>query len=100
MLDIRETLRDRFRMLCDEYMQANRVSEAEVARLLGFSTSKMSRLLSIQIRIGFQEAQTITDFFGVSIAWLCGESEIREKLSSDMQSAIKGLMAASAVQRN
>ena len=85
--------------LCDDYMHTHGVSQAEIAKKIGIPNTKFCRLLSGRIRIGFQEAQLIADFFNVSIAWLCGESEIREKLTPEIQAAIAPIVAMAHSER-
>lgn len=84
----------RFKILCDEWKSRTGASEAELARQMGYKPQKLGKLLSRQIRIGLGEAQNITHFFDVSIAWLTGESEIRQKLSPEIQSIVQNILNA------
>lgn len=92
MSDIRDVLRERFVLLCQEYMERENVSRAELARRMDVSPQKMDKLFKLQLQVRFQEAQLASEFFNVSISWLCGESEIRERLSPELQRAIKQLL--------
>jgi transcriptional regulator with XRE-family HTH domain len=92
MADIRDALRENLDTLCSEYTEEHGVSLSEVARRMGFLPQKLDKLLKGQLQIRFQEAETIRAFFNVSIAWLCGESEIRERLTPEMQSAVQTLL--------
>lgn len=92
MTDVLDIARNRLELLCDEYKERHNVSEAELARRMELTPQKLGKLLSLQLRIGLSEAQTITDFFDVSIAWLTGESELRQRLKPEIQSAISSLL--------
>lgn len=104
MADIRDTLRSRFDQLCCEYIARHNINNSELARrmtvkLAGrmtISPQKLDKYRRLQVQIRFPEAEAFADFFGVSIAWLCGESDVRERLSPDMQRAILQLMEASS----
>lgn len=96
MTDVLDVARGRLELLCNEYKAAHNVSEAEVARRMGFTPQKLGKLLSLQLRIGLSEARQISDFFDVSIAWIAGESEIRQKLTPEMQTAVNQLLNSRA----
>jgi len=92
MADILDIARERLELLCREYREQNGdLSEAKLARKMSYSPQKLGKLLSLQVRIGLKEAEHICNFFDVSIAWLTGESEMRQRLTPEMQSAMQQL---------
>lgn len=85
-------LRDRLEILCYDYRREHDVSERELAHRMGMRAQRLDKLLTLQIKMGFNDAKEISDFFGVSIAWLCGESEIRYRMTKTVQQLIKSLI--------
>lgn len=92
MVEIRDTLRERFDDLCREYKEQQGINDSELARRLGYSPQKLYKLRALQLDIRFDDAERIAEFFKVSIAWLCGESQIRQRLSDHQQLAIRQLI--------
>ena len=88
------TLRERLALLCDEHMEADGVSEAEIARQMGYEAPKLNRMIRGHHRIGAEEAQTIAAYFNTTIAWLSGEVEIREPIPQELQIAIENMLRA------